>query len=483
MKKYVLAILMAVAGGMISLGAYSLINKEQTSRPLYVDQPQVQMANYVPGTAVTGPDFTNAANMTVHAVVHIKTEYERKSSVYDNFFNDFFNMDPFGGQFQNRVQPIEAFGSGVIISQDGYIVTNNHVVQEAEKISVTLNDKRTFTAEIIGTDPTSDLALIKVEAKNLPYLQFGNSDNVRVGEWVLAVGNPFNLTSTVTAGIVSAKARNINILGIEGAIESYIQTDAAVNKGNSGGALVNGNGELIGVNAAIASNTGSYAGYSFAIPSNIAKKITDDLMKYGEVQRAYIGVSIREIDGNFAEKEGLDGLRGVYVNDVTENGAAKDAGVKTGDVIISIDNVETNSTAELLERVAQYSPGAKVDVQIIRSGKTLHLSLTLKNKEGNTELVKTESKDVISVLGAEFESISKDEANRLGIKNGLKIIKIGKGKLSEVGIREGFIIIAVDKKPIRTADDIYTALKDREGGVLIEGIYPNRKRAWYGFGM
>lgn len=488
MKKYVIAVLMAMAGGFISLGAYSLIEKKHNSASQYVQQSApVQMADYVPGNPVTGPDFTNAANMTVHAVVHIKTEYQRKNSTYDNFFDDFynnfFNIQPMNPYQQRQQKPIEAFGSGVIISADGYIVTNNHVVQEADKISVTLNDRRTFTAEIIGTDPTSDLALIKIEAKGLPFLTYGNSDDVRVGEWVLAVGNPFNLTSTVTAGIVSAKARNINILGIEGAIESYIQTDAAVNPGNSGGALVNTNGELVGINAAIASNTGSYSGYSFAIPSNLARKVTADLMKYGEVQRAYIGAQISEINSEFADKKGISEIRGVFVGSVTDDGAAKEAGIKEGDIILAIDNMEINSLSELLEIVGQRNPGDKVVLKITRDNKIKEITVNLKNKDGNTSVVKPDQKDVISVLGANFETVSKEELDRLGVKNGLKVVKIGKGKLSEVGIKEGFIITAVDKHPIQNAEELYQALKNHEGGVLIEGIYPNRKRAWYGFGM
>jgi len=483
MKKIGSAIFMAFIGGMISLGAYSIVPKQHFYRSSIQPDVPVQMANCTPDNPVTGPDFTTAANLTIHAVVHIKTEYQRRSSTYDNFFDfrDFFNMEP---DIPQKQVPVQAFGSGVILSDDGYIVTNNHVVQDADKIEVTLNDKRTFTAEIIGTDPTSDLALIKIEAKGLPFIPFGNSDDVKIGEWVLAVGNPFNLTSTVTAGIVSAKARNINILGTEGAIESYIQTDAAVNRGNSGGALVNIKGELIGINAAIASHSGNYEGYSFAIPVNIVKKVTNDMMKYGEVQRAYIGISIREIDAAFAEKEGLKDVRGVYVAELTEDGAAKNAGVKTGDVIINIEGNDVNSSSELLETVGQHSPGDKVNLLIRRDNKELTIPVLLKNKEGNTAIVKNnDEKNAISVLGSTFEAVSKDEMNRLGIKNGLKVTKLGNGKLKEVGIREGYIITSIDKKPVKNEDDLYNALKNREGGVLIEGIYPNHKRAWYGFGL
>lgn len=298
MKRFGSLLIVAVMGGLISLGAYSLINKHSSSvAGVPAAQVPAQLASY--SSVSDGqllPDFTVAANLTIHAVVHIKTEYARKNNMYDNFF-DF--RDLFGGQMpNNQQQPVMAAGSGVIISQDGYIVTNNHVVQDATTINVTLNDKRTYTASVIGTDPSTDLAVIKIDESNLPFIIYGNSDEVKIGEWVLAVGNPFNLTSTVTAGIVSAKARNINILGSPdgSAIESFIQTDAAINPGNSGGALVNTRGELIGINAAIASGTGYYAGYSFAIPVNIVKKVVDDMLKFGEVQRAFIGVSIREVD-------------------------------------------------------------------------------------------------------------------------------------------------------------------------------------------
>ena len=486
MKKILGSFLIAIAGGVVALGAYSLIDRKNEKDTSSVQREQVPayLAS-MPGTVSTMvlPDFTEAAANTVHAVVHIKTEYQRKSSVYDYFvdFRDFFgDRTPRGGN-----APIIATGSGVIISPDGYIVTNNHVVTESNKVEVTLNDKRTFNAEIVGLDPSTDLALLKIDAKDLPYTVYGNSDQLKVGEWVLAVGNPFNLTSTVTAGIVSAKARNINILGSPdgSAIESFIQTDAAVNRGNSGGALVNTRGELVGVNAAIASGTGYYAGYSFAIPSNIVRKVVADLKEFGTVQRGFMGVSIRELDSKLAAEQGISDIRGVYVAEVTENGSARDAGIRSGDIIMNIEGVAVNSTSELLEIVGQHRPGDKVNVAVKRNNKDLSFNVTLRNRDGDTKPVKREEVNVDLVLGASFEPVSDDLKSQLGIENGLQVSKLGDGKLRNAGIRQGFIITQIDGKRITNRQDLANALASKKGGVLVEGIYPNRTRAYYGFGM
>ena len=355
MKRIAGVFLIAMIGGAVSLGLYKTFEKKQS---YFINRPEgipIRKVGYNPSAAFNQPDFEAAAAISVHAVVHIVSEFQKKSLVYDDFF-EFFN---FGGHQQPReyVSPYTAMGSGVIISPEGYIVTNNHVVQEATAIMVTLNDKREYKATIVGTDPSTDLALIKIDEKGLPFLTYGNSDEVKIGEWVLAVGNPFNLTSTVTAGIVSAKARNINILGSQGAIESFIQTDAAINPGNSGGALVNTRGELIGINAAIASGTGYYTGYSFAIPVNVAKKVVNDFMKFGKIQRAFLGLYYREIDDQFAKEKGFTDLRGIYIDDVVEGGPAAVAGIKAGDVIIRIDNNPVNGKAELMEFIGQKNPG------------------------------------------------------------------------------------------------------------------------------
>ena len=322
-----------------------------------------------------GVSFSDAAEKTVNTVVHIQAEIVTRGNSYYDFFGPLLEQI-YGGRIQVPDNVSVGFGSGVVISPDGYIVTNNHVVENARKIVVTFNDKHKREATIIGNDPTTDIALIKVDANDLEYLTFGDSDKVRVGEWVLAVGNPFNLTSTVTAGIVSAKARNINILG-EGTIESFIQTDAAVNPGNSGGALVNTNGDLIGINAAIASRNGGYQGYSFAIPSNIAKKVVEDFLIYGSLQRAYLGISMIEITEEFGDYKGLDFLSGVYVAEVFDGGAAQKAGIKKDDIILSINGLSVDTRAQLMGALGQYRPGDVVNVKIKRGDKEKTIKVTL----------------------------------------------------------------------------------------------------------
>lgn len=488
MKKLIGTMLIAIAGGLVAIGAYSLFDSRKDNNSHSYQQenvPAYLTAMPGPSGPMVLPDFTEAASNTIHAVVHIKTEFQRKSNVYDYFFDfrDFFgDRSPQGPR---EAEPIIATGSGVIISPDGYIVTNNHVVAESNKVQVTLNDKRTYDATIVGTDPSTDLALLKINMTDLPYIVFGNSDELKIGEWVLAVGNPFNLTSTVTAGIVSAKARNINILGVPDgtAIESFIQTDAAVNRGNSGGALVNTRGELVGINAAIASGTGYYAGYSFAIPVNIVSKVVHDLREFGAVQRGFMGVSIRELDSQLASELGIAEIKGVYVAEVTEEGSARQAGIRSGDIILKIEGISVNSTSELLEIVGQHSPGDKVNVIVRRSNKELDLNVTLKNREGNTETVKREELDINSVLGASLQPVSESLKNQLGIKYGMEVVELGEGKLKSAGVRKGFIITQIDGNKVTNRQDLMKILSNKSGGVLVEGIYPNRTRAYYGFGM
>lgn len=470
----------AIVGGLFASAAFWMLAVKQKQYVNFSQEPIP--AHYAAMRMMeSAPDFVDAAEATIHSVVHIKTFYTRKSSVYDNFFgfHDFFGFDP----FQRRSYPIQASGSGVILSGDGYIVTNNHVVQEAEQIEVTLNDKRTFTAKIIGRDPSTDLALIKIEGKDLPFIVYGNSDDVKVGEWVLAVGNPFNLTSTVTAGIVSAKARNINILGDKSAIESFIQTDAAVNRGNSGGALVNNRGELVGINAAIASNTGAYTGYSFAIPVNIVRKVMADLKEHGEVQRAMIGANIQEIDSKLADEKGLNRIRGVYIAGVGVGGAAANAGLEEGDVILDVNGIRVNSRSELLELIGRQRPGDKVKLLVERKGKERSFTLTLLNARGNTEIVTRETQTVTSVLGGGFADATSEELQRLGLSHGVKVMSLEGGKMLSSGIKEGFIITSVDNKPMKKVDDLVSYLNNKRGGVLIEGVYPNGMRAYYAFGL
>lgn len=496
MKKSIGIILVALLSGFVSVGLYKSLEKEGAPErenkyvdAVGTDKVPAHYANYISaGAPQSGVDFTGAAELTVHAVVHIRSEMRRKSNVYDYFFDLGDIFDNYDRHSRRSSRPVVGFGSGVIVSEGGYIVTNNHVVQDAEFVEVTLNDKRSFPAKVIGTDPSTDLALLKIEAKGLPYIMYGNSDKVKIGEWVLAVGNPFNLTSTVTAGIVSAKARNINILrnadgSSNGTIESFIQTDAAVNRGNSGGALVNIQGELIGINAAIASGNGYYAGYSFAIPVNIVKKVVDDLIEYGNVQRGYMGVSVRDVNSDLAQEKGIKDLHGVYVAGVTVDGAAEEFGLKQGDVIKSVAGIEVNSTSELLEIIGRYRPGDQVDVLVSRGNKLKAYSVVLKNREGTTRIVKKEERDVLSQLGAVFEPVTGEDKSRLNLEGGVRVKQLKAGKLARAGVREGYIIIKVDGERVATEKELVDLLNGRDGGVLIEGVYPNGMKAYYGFGM
>jgi Do/DeqQ family serine protease len=435
--------------------------------------PQVYRASFLP--TENTPDFVDAAEASVNAVVHIKTTIIQKTTTYNDFFGAFLEH-LYGLPGQSQSNKMVAYGSGVVLSPDGYIVTNNHVVEGADEVEVTFNNKVVRKAAIVGTDPTSDLALVKVDGADFDYLVFGDSDKVKVGEWVLAVGNPFNLTSTVTAGIVSAKARNIGILGENSNVESFIQTDAAVNRGNSGGALVNTKGELIGINAAIASHTGSYEGYSFAIPSNIVRKVVDDLLMYGETQRAYIGIYPQEMDAERAGKAGMEQIKGVYVAGVTPEGAAQKAGIREGDVIEQINGTEVNSTTQLMEVIRQYRPGDEVDIQVVRNGRDHNYRVSLLNEEGSTDVVKRGESFYNATFGVMLQPVSKQEAKTLRIDNGLKIVEIRQGAFQGAGV-EGFIITAVNGKAVSNKKDLESAIaSNRSRKTYIEGVYPNGMR-------
>jgi len=481
-KKTIGLFLIAAIAGFAGAGAYNKIYNPASKQQAVSNtgkQPSRLVSLTRPEGEAEATEFVTASETSVPAVVHVTTTYGATTSNNQTYnpFQDFF----WGDRGFRNPEPATSSGSGVIITDDGYIVTNNHVVANSDKVEVTLNDKRTLTAKVIGTDPSTDIALLKIDEKGLPFIPYGNSDAVRVGEWVLAVGNPFNLTSTVTAGIVSAKGRNIHILPDQQfPIESFIQTDAAVNPGNSGGALVNTNGDLIGINTAIASNTGAYTGYSFAIPVNMVKKVVDDLLEYGNVQRGFIGVNIRDIDSKLASEKGIKSMKGVYVDDLTEDGAAASAGIKIGDVITKVSGNSVNSSSELQEHVSRFRPGDKIEITLDRAESEKIVTVTLKNKNGNTGIVKNE---MVSLLGAEFEAISREEGSKLGIQTGVKISKLNAGKLRSAGIREGFIIESIDNKTVKSTDDIVSALQNKTGGVLIEGIYPNGMRAYYGFGL
>jgi Do/DeqQ family serine protease len=382
-------------------------------------------------------------------------------------------------------------GSGVIVSNDGYIVTNNHVVEGAEKVTVTLNNNKNYEATIIGRDPSTDIAVLKIDEKNLPTIPWGNSEDVRVGQWVLAVGNPFELTSTVTAGIVSAKARNINLLSERNSseeifpVESFIQTDAAVNPGNSGGALVNVRGELIGINTAIASRTGAYSGYSFAVPTTIARKVADDLIKFGNVQRAFIGVRIKDVSEEEAKEKGLSQVAGVYVSALTDGGAAADGGMKEGDIILKVGETVVRNVPELQEQITKYRPGDKVNVTVWRDKKTQVVNVTLRNRDGKAELEDFTAKAEVSLssLGADFTSPSDSDKENLRIKGGAKIQALNAGKLKSIGVQRGFIITKIDSTPINSPEDLKSAINGKSGNIMLEGIYPNGTKAYYGFSL
>lgn len=479
MKRYIGIFLVALIGAVSGAAIVNWLDKGNEAAAQPIAQP-VQFANF-PDHIIQNPNFVTASAIATPSVVHIKTKanVDGGNRPSADPFREFFSPEFFGPR-----GPQQGSGSGVVISADGYIVTNNHVIAGADEIEVVLNDKRSFNATIVGTDPSTDIALIKIETSGLPFLSFGNSDNLQVGEWVLAVGNPFNLTSTVTAGIVSAKGRNINILGGGSSIEAFIQTDAAVNPGNSGGALVTVSGELIGINTAIATNTGSYQGYSFAVPANIASKVVEDLKAYGTVQRGYLGVQIQDVDATLATKEGLSVTAGAFVADYLPNSAAEAAGIKKGDVIVQVDEVVVNATPQLMEAVSRKRPGEAVEVLVDRKGKREKMKVVLRNASGNTEIVKATKKDEITtVLGAKFESASAEELKSLKITGGVKVLELGRGKLRDTGVREGFIITKVDKTAIETPKELINALQKASGGVLLEGYYPNGSKAYYGFGM
>ncbi len=480
MKK--VSLMLMLAGLWMATSCVNLIPKtekssesseqeQETVSQVEQTQPvQVQRTSYVPTEGT--PDFVDAAERSVDAVVHIMTKVVNQSNTYDDFFGALLGQ-LYGYPGQSRNNTMVAYGSGVVLTPDGYIVTNNHVVEGADEVEVTFNNKVKKTATIIGTDPTTDLALIKVDASDLPFLTFGDSDNVRIGEWVLAVGNPFNLTSTVTAGIVSAKARNLSILGEGTSVESFIQTDAAVNPGNSGGALVNTKGELVGINAAIASHTGSYEGYSFAIPSNIVRKVVDDLLLYGETQRGYIGIYPTELTQELAQKEGLEDIEGVYVADVTEEGAAKKAGIQKGDVITAINGKKVNTVTQMMETIRQYRPGDKVTVEVNRRGTHHRYELTLLNEAGNVDVVRSSDSFYNAEFGLMLQPVNQNEKSRLDIKNGLKIVEIRQGRFMNSGVPVDFVITKVNGYAVNSKADLEKALKSRTRRTTIEGVFPN----------
>jgi Do/DeqQ family serine protease len=488
MKKYQI-ISMGFLGGLIpvlSMYLYTSYSNQRFDGSSNLKQDLFVEANY-PVTSDYGamqlPDLTVASEKSIHSVVHITTKVPRQ-----------VNRDPFYEFFYGPQQPNQQFsmgaGSGVILNSEGYVVTNNHVVDNAQSIEVTLNSHEKYTAKLIGTDPNTDLAVLKIEAKNLEPIVVGNSDDVKIGEWVLAVGNPFDLTSTVTAGIVSAKSRNINIINAKSKrdafpIESFIQTDAAVNPGNSGGALVNVRGELIGINTAIASNTGSFAGYSFAIPVNLMRKVVGDLIEFGVVQRGFLGARISNVTQDLVDSENLPNTKGVYIGEVILGGAAEKAGLKAGDVILSYNGREVNSSSELLEEVGKGSPGKSVELEIRgKTGKTRVVNVVLQNSDGDTKLIAKKNAEAnLEKLGASFKELTQKDKEDFNVDCGVKIAALNNGKLKSLGLREGMIITKLNNKTICSVNEFNEIIGSEGGGMLLELATSRNRREYIGFGM
>jgi len=481
MKRSLLIILASVISG--ALAAVAVINFAYTgklskvSQTSYVysdDSARVQQVSF----SGEYPDFTYAAESCVKAVVFVKVKVRTEQpQMPNNFFEYFFGYG--GGQSVPREQV--GSGSGVIIREDGYIVTNNHVVNGASEIEVTMDDGKSFKADLIGTDPVTDVALIKIDAQNLPTVPFGDSDKLRLGEWVIAIGSPYGLTSTITAGIVSAKGRSLAD-NREFKIESFIQTDAAVNPGNSGGALVNIRGELVGINTAIYSNTGSYAGCSFAVPVNMAKKVVEDLMDYGSVQRGMLGISMINNSAELAAEKNLSVQEGVYIAELVKGGAAAAAGVKEGDVLTAVNGEKIKNGTAVQEIISRYRPGDKVTLSIVRGNDQKDIEVTLIGKD-TQELNAYNMQEKVNIFGAELAPAPKSELEKLNLKAGVKVTKVEKGKMKDSGIKEGFIITYVNNSPVFTPSDIAAAVKKSRRSILLEGLYSDGSLYYYGVGI
>ena len=478
MKKGLLIVaLAALAGGLTS---YAVVKGMSNGQVTVIEQNEGAHFRTVNLSQDNWPDFTYAAESAVDAVVYVKVTssapamQQAPSSIFDFFFGF-----PEGGAPQQRERV--GSGSGVIIREDGYIVTNNHVIDGATKIEVTLNTNQTYPATLIGTDPATDIALLKIEAQGLPIIPFGDSDKLRLGEWVIAIGSPYDLRSTITAGIVSAKGRSMPNYTGEFKIESFIQTDAAVNPGNSGGALVDKAGNLVGINTAIISKTGSYTGYSFAVPSNIVRKIAYDLMDFGSVKRAVLGIVMQPIDDKIAEDLKLSSRNGVYINEVSKSGAADEAGIKAGDVLIAIDSTRITNSASVLEAVSRFSPGDKAKVTVIRDGKEQVFEVTFKGTSQETGTLSDDGS--VAFYGASIKAASEEMLSKFGIKHGVEIVELGPGKIMEAGATEGFIIQYVNDQPVKTPQDVIDIVKKSKRAVFIQGITPSGRTGYFGFGV
>jgi len=490
MKHYLKQLAFGVIGGFITLGAYLFVANNPSYEHLsdeVIDGNRLRAhAVNFEGIPTGATNFVEASESTINSVVHVTTKVVKTTFQRDPFQEFFYGPGAGGREFK---QFGSGSGSGVIISSEGYIVTNNHVIEDASEIEVILNDNSKYAAKLVGADPSTDIAVLKIEGTGFQPIPLGNSDDLKIGEWVLAVGNPFNLTSTVTAGIVSAKARNINLLAERGQqdvvpIESFIQTDAAVNPGNSGGALVNTRGELVGINTAIASQTGSYSGYSFAVPVNLVQKVMRDIIDYGIVQRGYLGVQIADITQEIKEKNKLPNTKGVYISKVIEDGSADNAGVKDGDLVLKIGAKEVNSVAQLQEEIGKRRPGDKVSLTIRKKdGSEDIVELLLKNKDGETKLVSKEEISKNFALGATFVELSSKEKRELNISHGVKIASLSTGKLKSIGLQAGMIITKVNNEPIETVDQLTAKLNGVNRGVLLEVMSESGKKDYFGFGL
>ena len=461
-----------------SLTAFAVVKLTDKERGDYNENPATLPLRNVTLSDQLYPDFTFAAETAVKAVVHVKVTkkgMEQPFTIYDFFFG-------YGNPGMSPRNQVNS-GSGVIITSDGYIITNNHVIEGADEIVVTLEDNKSYKSRLIGRDPVTDIALLKIDANNLPYLTFGNSDSLRLGEWVIAIGNPYNLRSTITAGIVSAKGRSMPATGEEFKIESFIQTDAAVNPGNSGGALVTTRGELVGINTAIATRTGSYTGYSFAVPSSIAKKVVEDLIDFGSVQRALLGISMQEIDGDLAKEKGLEGTNGIYIAEVVRDGAADRSGIKVGDVLLSINGVKVNSGPAVQEQISKYRPKDKVDIELLRNGKQISVSVVLQSKSGDDSKTDNTGNGVIKIFGAELKEAPKELLEKLSLKSGVEVLSVSEGKFRSTGIKKGFVITYVNQNQVSKAADISAIIQSSRRSVLIEGVYPDGTVVYYGMGL
>jgi Do/DeqQ family serine protease len=507
MKNFIKILVPSIIGSGLTIAVFmiaGLNHQDATVKYYQGQQPPVHQTLYtVKENGEYIPlDFTEISSQVMNSVVHVRSTRKVQSAGNQYYYNQ---SDPFGDMFggdlfkffwgepqqrqmvpQNQ-EPLAQVGtgSGVVINSNGYIVTNNHVVEGADEIEVTLHSNESYKARVVGTDPSTDVALLQIKRDGLQPLSLGNSDLVEVGEWVMAIGNPFNLNSTVTAGIVSAKGRNINIIDDKSAIEAFIQTDAAINPGNSGGALVNLNGELIGINTAIASPTGAYAGYGFAIPADIVKKVVEDIMQYGIVQRAYLGIMIRDINNDLVEKDHLKITEGAYVDSTTAKSAAEEAGIHTGDVITGVDNNPVRQTADLLEQIGRHRPGDEVMVTVNRNGKELTYSVKLAGEKGTKKVLALEDRDVMDILGATFKELDPQTAKKLGVDGGVMITELEDGLLKgQTGIKEGFVITGINHHPVKSVKDLQKALEDTDGGVLVQGIYENYPgELYFAFGL